>query len=136
MRYEISEDGTLDTRTNLVWVDTKQILTHSDALARAEQEARETGQAWRVPELDEVLTLIDWTRVSPASSFPGMESGTVWTATLYRGTDDVWYVDTYSGVVGYTYPEESHYVLLVLERIRYPDQSGLEKSHRGVNTQG
>ncbi len=113
MRYQQQKSGVIDTRTTLVWMDTKQSLTYHEALEHADRVSQETGLPWRVPTLDELLTLIDWTRVGPATSFPGMESSTVWTATLYRGTEDVWYLDTHTGVVGYTYPNESNATFLV-----------------------
>ena len=48
---------------------------------------------WRLPTIEELATLIDYTRYEPASFLKDTVSGYYWSATTYAGsTDSVWVV--------------------------------------------
>lgn len=111
--YENSKLSVRDTRTGLSWLLVKEAMTHEQASVHAQQWAEETGLAWRLPSLTEVLTLIDHTREGPASAFPSLEVCRLWTACEFTKSPDVWVVDTALGEVGYTYPEEHNNIILV-----------------------
>jgi hypothetical protein len=120
--YENSKLTVRDTRTGLSWLLLQEAMTHSQALVHAQQWAEETGLAWRLPSLTEVLTLIDRSRQGPASAFPGLEVCRLWTACEFAcefagsndvWTNDVWTVDTAVGEVGYTYPDSPNNLILV-----------------------
>jgi hypothetical protein len=98
MRYEIlSETEVLDHQTGLIWQRaTAENLTFSEAQAHA----NDTGQPWRVPTIAELVTLLDWTRASPASAFPDMTPLAFWSSSPYVGNaNSAWHVDFgYGGV--------------------------------------
>ena len=104
MRYEVNETEVLDTQTGLIWQKYfTENLTHEEALNNAERVARKTGLPWRVPTIDELVGLIDWTRTSPASAFPDMPETWFWSSSPYVGrTNYAWYVDFNVGFVYYS----------------------------------
>jgi hypothetical protein len=102
MRYEIlSQNEILDTQTNLIWQNeiVKNLsLTYDQALEYAKYISNETGLTWRVPMIEELVSLIDRSQHFPASSFPNMLSNWFWSSTLYVGdVNHAWYVNFYDG---------------------------------------
>jgi hypothetical protein len=98
MRYEIlSETEVLDHQTGLIWQRaTAENLTFSEAQAHA----NDTGQPWRVPTIAELVTLLDWTRASPASAFPDMTPLAFWSSSPYVGSSSfAWSVSFVNGSV-------------------------------------
>lgn len=107
MRYEISAEGTevLDHQTGLVWKDSfGESLTHSQAQAYAEREVKASGLPWRLPTVEELLSLVDRSKFEPASDFPKMPSKSFWSSSRYVGNaDGAWVVYFGSGFVsGYS----------------------------------
>ena len=104
MRYEVNETEVLDTQTGLIWQKYfTENLTHEEALNNAERVARKTGLPWRVPTIDELVGLIDWTRTSPASAFPDMPETWFWSSSPYVGSSSLaWFVNFNFGVVNYS----------------------------------
>jgi hypothetical protein len=98
MRHYILDGGTevLDCQTGLIWRrEIAANLTYSQALEEAEIVTRETGQAWRVPTLQELwtLVLVGGARTSTASTFPGMPARSFWSSSPYvDDADYVWFV--------------------------------------------
>jgi hypothetical protein len=115
MRYEVNETEVLDTQTGLIWQKYfTENLTHEEALDHAERVARKTGLPWRVPTIDELVGLIDWTHTSPASAFPDMPETWFWSSSLYVGsTNSAWYVNFYYGYVSLNLRYGSYAVRLV-----------------------
>jgi Protein of unknown function (DUF1566) len=62
-------------------------FTHGDALKRARDQALLTGKDWRVPNVKELSSIVDRTRVNPAFDTtvfpltPGQNEGIYWTST-------------------------------------------------------
>ncbi len=93
-----------DTTTDLIW--TKEYSGSTiwvNALSYCENLDYGGYDDWRLPDFNELKTLIDRTLVAPASSFPGMPTNMFWSSSssvFYP--DSVWLVDfDYGGVNGY-----------------------------------
>ena len=117
-RYELSADGSevVDHQTGLIWM--KQVeteLTFDQAQDYAEQVARETGRAWRVPTIDELASLVDpGRRHYPASGFPDMPPEDFWSSSPYMDIANLaWNVRFGAGNVSSTCRENSLAVRLV-----------------------
>ena len=102
-RYEVSADGSevVDHQTGLIWMkQVKTELTFDEAQDYAGQVARETGLAWRVPTVDELISLVDHSCSEPASRFPDMPSDWFWSSSPYVGDSNyAWGVDFNYGFV-------------------------------------
>lgn len=121
-RYTFSGDEVTDTFTGLVWrrcaagqswsgsACTGQVANRQwpEALAHARDEARRTGQAWRLPNAKELSTLADRSRNNPAidpAVFPNVSPRQwYWTSTPFiMDPTYVWTMDFYGGYTQ-TYP--------------------------------
>ena len=73
-------------------------------LADAEKAVAELGEGWRLPTIDELLSIVDRTRHDPAidtTRFPDTKSDCYWTSTPCAwDTSAVWIVSFYNGYVG------------------------------------
>ena len=105
-----------DTETGLVWRREPEpgAYTFEEALARASRVAEETGQAWRVPTVEELFTLLDSSKTYPASTFPGMPDWGFWSSSPYvDNASYAWFVSFGSGLVGSGYHANTSAVRLV-----------------------
>lgn len=105
-----------DTQTGLVWRRDPEpgAYTFDKALARASQVAEKTRQPWRVPTVAELFTLVDHSKSSPASTFPGMPDWGFWSSSPYVGSANVaWNVYFDNGDVGYDLRYDTYAVRLV-----------------------
>ena len=89
-----------DTMTNRIWLRAANpsYLTSSAAQTACGSETK-VGGGWRVPEVTEMLSLIDVKSFSPAwdgTIFTGGDSGTHWTATT--GSAGTWIVAAVFGI--------------------------------------
>jgi hypothetical protein len=90
-----------DETHNLKWTKTigeemiwKAALKHCEDL----EYAGETD--WRLPNINELASIIDYSRSNPASLFPGLTSPYLWSSTTYIGyPSSAWIVDMSSGTV-------------------------------------
>lgn len=94
-RFIDNGDNTItDTKTNLVW--SKNTIAKDVDFADAEKAVTALGDGWRLPTVDELETLVDRTRHSPATdteAFPDTESDWYWSSTPHaKYTSAVWVV--------------------------------------------
>jgi hypothetical protein len=106
-RYVVSTPGVAyDTKTGLTWEQTPNALGQIYPPGSAQDAQRYcaglglAGGAWRVPEVAELLTLVDFTKagVSGAAAidtcfFGGTPADRFWTATAMAGQSQPWGVD-------------------------------------------
>jgi Cobalamin biosynthesis protein CobT (nicotinate-mononucleotide:5, 6-dimethylbenzimidazole phosphoribosyltransferase) len=95
-----------DSSTNLMWQgNSVSGKTWKDALAYCENLNYAGYRDWRLPNKNELVTLLDYSRTeAPISQFPGMTSETFWTSTFinyYGGTDGIFYVNFEEGSIQY-----------------------------------
>ena len=110
-----------DPATNLIWEDTLHTTdekeTHDEAKTYCETLKVSDVAGWRLPTLNELLTIVDYTRAYPAiiKEFNHIETGTVyWTSTPYvRSKDEFWGVDFKDGATDGTSKNYSRYVRCV-----------------------
>ena len=108
-RYENLGDGTaIDHTTGLMWtVDdiSSDRLNWNDADNAAKAVMLGGFDDWRLPTRQELLTLVDDTRVNPAidtAFFPTCKSDWYWSSTPWAGSpaSDAWIVGFYNGGSG------------------------------------
>lgn len=83
-RFRVLRHSVLDTQTGLEWQrDTPDPMSWGEAMEYA-KSLRLGGHAdWRLPSIEELTTLIDFSRAEPASKFPGMPSECLWSSSSY-----------------------------------------------------
>jgi len=112
-------DAVIDCKTGLMWsVETKEVEKWSDAGAAASSMSSAGFNDWRLPTAEELLTLVDRTRVLPAISvdfFPGTPCRWFWSSTPYAGSpsDCAWVVYFNDGSANWSYHGLSGFVRAV-----------------------
>lgn len=132
--YTVSVDGqeVTDSRTGLIWRrcaegmtasggtcnGTAGTFTHEAALQRATAQVASSGVAWRLPNVKELSSIADKSRLNPAidtTAFPATPSGVFWSSSPYVGNSDIaWGVHFGDGYVSYNF--RSYYFLVRLVR--------------------
>lgn len=122
-RFSYSADGSevTDNRTGLVWrrcsegqswsgsncTGSASTYTHEGALQRAQ-----TQSGWRLPNVKELSSLVDDTRINPAINtvaFPNTPHSWFWTSSPFVGDSNyAWLVIFYDGSV-YVYVRDYDY---------------------------
>lgn len=119
MRYQKeSETEILDSKTGLVWrLDHEPgSYTFEEAKSLASRVAKDSGQLWRIPTVDELKSLAECRRRDLALSFPSAPNQAFWSSSQYFGfTEDAWHVIFSDGVVGYGFLTNDCLVRLVRE---------------------
>ena len=115
MRFkQISENEIEDTQTGLVWrKDFKKNMTWKEALDYAES----LDDNWRLPTIDELISLINYTRRDPASDFPSMPATGFWSSTPVVDTAiSAWRAHFFSGHIDYDYKTNTYDVRCVRDK--------------------
>jgi len=106
--FAANGDGTVThANTELVWQQSEvtPTLTWEAALTYCESLSLGNQNDWRLPNIKELLSISDETRVNPAidtAYFPGAKSAPYWTsATLFGRKGFAWNVDFSSGLASY-----------------------------------
>jgi hypothetical protein len=90
-----------DSRTGLIWQkEYSDMLVWGNALSYCENSTYAGYADWRLPNIEELKTLINDSMSDPASSFPGMPTSYFWSSTSNVGsTNNAWYVNFSGGSV-------------------------------------
>jgi hypothetical protein len=104
-QYAVSSGTVVDRRTQLVWQRAPSTTRRSQTAAATYCNTLETGVAWRLPTVAELLTLVDvkatTAPVIDATAFPATASAQYWTSSVYKDpgvTGSSWAVDFNTGV--------------------------------------
>lgn len=93
------------------------LYTWAQALQAAQQAAKSSGLPWRLPNVKELSSLLDETRVLPAidtQAFPGAPGDAFWSATPYAVlSPDAWSVNFALGGVSYQFRDGAQAIRLV-----------------------
>ena len=105
-RFVQRADAILDTKTGLIWAatDLPDELTWEEA-KKASEATLIDGEPGRLPTHDELRTLVDLSRHSPAADpVLGLKSGWYWSSTpLASSPDYAWFVYFYGGTSDCSY---------------------------------
>ncbi len=129
--YSISADGreVTDQRTGLIWrrcaegmvfsggtcTGTASKFTHEEALQQAATQASNTGIAWRLPNIKELLSIADKKSSSiRRKAFPATPVGLFWSATPGAGNSPgTWRAAFYNGNATTRHQDNIYHVRLV-----------------------
>ncbi len=92
-----------DTVTGLIWTkEYSGTVTWENALSHCESLNYGGYTDWRLPNIEELKTLLDDTIYSPASTFPEMPSSSFWSSSsLLFSNDNAWFVSFNNGAVSF-----------------------------------
>ena len=104
--FTVNEETVWDSDTNLLWQkEPVSGKTWQDALVYCEGLESAGYSDWRLPNRNELASLVDYSKSDPASSFPGMTSNEYWVSTFrtyYGGQSGVFYWDMEKGQLSMT----------------------------------
>ncbi|MGK5094818.1 DUF1566 domain-containing protein [Deltaproteobacteria bacterium TL4] len=112
-------DGTVtDRKTGLMWqqVDDGTVRNWEQALQYCESLELAEHTDWKLPNIKELLSLVDYTRSNPSIHplFPNTQSSGYWSSTVNASSSSyAWYVYFYNGFVYYYYRSNTYYVRCV-----------------------
>ncbi len=97
------QDVIKDERTGIIWADTYATAkTWQEALKYCEDMDYAGSTGWRLPNVNELKSLLDYSLRNPATSFPAMPDQFFWSSTSYLGYGEYgWYVNFTYGEVYY-----------------------------------
>ena len=105
-----------DSSTNLMWQDdiTSVSKAWNDAIAYCEALNLGGYNDWRLPNINELLSIIDISKINPAikeNIFTHITSSNYWSSSIgVSGTSNAWYVYFYNGYTGSNTKSNSSYV--------------------------
>jgi len=118
--FVINGDGTVtDTSTGLMWQQaTAESMTWEDAIGYCEGLVLGGHSDWRLPNRNELQSLVDYAKDSPAidtTAFPGTMSSGYWSSTTYAyNSNNSWILHFKFGyVLSYSNKSNSYYVRAV-----------------------
>lgn len=101
--FKAIKDGEIieDSQNNLFWTKSpSESIPWKDALMYCKnlEYADETG--WRLPNINELASIIDHSTTRPASEFPGLTMNYLWSSTSYSGyAYNAWSVSASDGTI-------------------------------------
>ena len=105
---EISEVIWEDQKTKLQWTKTFQRMALDEAVVFCENLNYGGHSDWRLPSIEELISLVDYSKWGPASSIPVTEPSYYWSATTYaNNTGYAWHVFFDAGYVSNYYRKSS-----------------------------
>ena len=119
---EITRDDNLeiitDSTMQLMWQDdaVSATTTWQGAIDRCENLSLGTYNDWRLPNINELKTIMDRNKIGPAivSTFANTSSSNYWSSTTYeRDKHSAWYIYFFDGSVSNNAKEYSLYVRCV-----------------------
>ncbi|MBR4531617.1 DUF1566 domain-containing protein [bacterium] len=97
------DETVTDSTTGLVWQKSYVNKTWENALSYCEGLELAGHTDWRLPNKNELESLINHDKRYPASDFPAMpSSGAFWSSTSYQGGSDAYYLEFGTGIPGDT----------------------------------
>jgi len=110
MRFVEEEDNYIDTITGFRW--SKENFGPMDW----DEVVDKQPVGWRLPTLEELLSVVNSKKIGPATELPGIEQSYYWSSTTYaHRSDGVRIVNFYDGYDSYGYKSHAHYVRYVME---------------------
>ncbi len=112
-------DGTVtDSATGLMWQQATQgEMSWESALAYCESLVLANHGDWRLPNRNELQSLVDYSSYKPSintTCFPDTAAAGYWSSTTYASNSgSAWLVYFYYGLVSYNYKSSSYYVRAV-----------------------
>jgi hypothetical protein len=96
-RFKTKGKVVTDTKTGLQW---QKEPTGQMTWQKAMDYAASLKAGWRLPTIEELITLIDFAKVGPASDFPDMPCEWFWSSSSRAAyTSNAWDVSFYNGLV-------------------------------------
>jgi len=109
MRFEELENCYLDTKTGIQW-------SKENFGPMTWDEAMGSPTGWRLPMVEELLTIVDYNRLYPATELPGMLLSYYWSSTTYANySGDAWCVYFGNGDANYCDKSGAYQVRYVKE---------------------
>lgn len=104
-----------DTKTELVWQKSYvSAKTWQEALVYCENLTYAGYSDWRLPDKNELASLVNYEKYNPASDFPDMPSNYFWSSsTFVYNAGYAWYVHFSNGRVSSNTKTNSYYVRCV-----------------------
>ena len=110
MRFEEKKDHYLDINIGLKW--SKENFGPMSWDKTIKQFDGSNG--WRLPTVEELITLVDRTKLDPATDLPKMLSSFYWSSATYAYYSGIaWYVHFYFGYDNYYLKSNAYYVRAV-----------------------
>lgn len=109
MRFKKKADCYFDTQTGLEWsLENYGPMTWERAISFP------TYLIYRIPSMQELFTLIDYSKFDPATELPGMKSFYYWSSsTSAHYPDGAWLVNFFNGSVDASTKTINYYVRCV-----------------------
>ena len=110
MRFEKKENCYLDNETGLEW----SLENFSPMPWHEDMKKFDGSDGWRVPTIEELLTLVNYEKYDPATKLPNMLSSYYWSSTIDASvTNYAWIVHFRSGTSYRDVRSNSRYVRAV-----------------------
>ncbi len=111
----------VDSETGLIWQDSRTIVKKNWSGAKGYCKNLSLGgyDNWRLPHIDELISIVDTKRKSPAIKkiFKNTQSSWYWSSTEYKGhSSKAWYVYFRNGFDYYGNKSDEGYVRCVVGR--------------------